>query len=329
MNARNAMGAALIVWTICSIAILLIGEMPMAQALQGIWEGAPGWNPLRDERLPRMIVVGCTGASLAVAGAVTQSLFRNPLATPSVLGLPFGGSFCVVCAFAMGWNVTYPFSIPIAAFCGCIATLFIVTLCSRRRGETEMMTLILNGIAVSMVIMTAQKTLLYMLRDQWSLIQAVTEWEAGSTADRTWNHVHMQLPLTIIGLWVAMRYRSELNILALGEEEAHHLGVEVRRVRWHLFFAAALLTGGAIAAVGLIAFFGLLMPHMFRSLLGPNNEKLLPVCAVGGAALLALMETVLRLTHTHLFTIGNVSALLGAVFFLLLLLGEEKRRWAW
>ncbi len=310
-----------------SAAILLCGDTPIVLACQGALarlRGEPGWSCLIDERLPRLIVVLLTGASLAVAGAVTQSLFRNPLASPSVLGIPFGGSFCVLIVFILGWHFSYPFSVPLAASIGSFATLAIVTAFSIREGRLELPTLILNGIAISTVILALQKAMLYLLRDQWALIQTLTEWEAGSTLDRTWQHVHMQLPLALIGIIGCLRYCEELNILALGEEEAASLGVDVEKVRTYLFLFVALLTGGALAAVGIIAFFGLLLPHLLRKMVGSDNRQLVPLSALGGATLLAGLEATLRLTGVHLFTIGNISSLLGGLFFLILLLGQRR-----
>ena len=312
-----------------SCLILFIGDTPWSV----VWEGVKGrvegevtgWNPLLDERLPRLIVILCSGASLAVAGAVTQSLFRNPLASPSVLGITSGGSLCVMIGFINGWHLSHPFALPLTAFVGCITTLLAVYTCSRYQGKIQMNNVILNGIAVSTVLSALQHVTLYILRDHWSLVQTLTEWEAGSTADRSWQHVHMQLPLTIIGLLGCWAYRQELNILALGEEEARNLGLNVEAVRWRLFLFVALLTGGALAAIGMIAFFGLLLPHMIRKLYGPNNKQLIPLCALGGSLLLAGMEVFLRATGTYVFTIGHVSAMLGGGFFLLILVGEQRR----
>lgn len=325
--------------TVSALILLLVtaacltlryGETPFEE----VWQGAKerfltekqGWNPLLDERLPRLIVILCTGASLAVSGAVMQALFQNPLASPSVLGVSCGGSLFVVLIFAFGWNIHYPFSVPIAAFTGCLSTLMLVYAISRLQGGMQMQMLILSGIAISSLILALQGAITYALRDQWQLIQTLTEWEAGSTTDRNWHHVHMQLPLTLIGLTGCWFYAKEIDILALGEEEAANLGVEVRTVRWRLFLCIALLTGGAIAAVGIIAFFGLVLPHLMRTLSGPNAKRLIPLCLLAGSAVLASMDITLRLLEIQAFSIGNVSAILGALFFVMLLFGTGKKR---
>ena len=132
-----------------------------------------------------------------------------------------------------------------------------------------------------------------------SSVQTLTEWEAGTTADRGWYHVHMQLPLTLVGLWGCCCYRREIDILALGDEEAHNLGVDVATVRWRLFLCVALLTGGALAAIGIIAFFGLVLPHLLRRLVGPSNRLLIPLSIIGGAFTLTALDLLLRLLSIH------------------------------
>ena len=312
-----------------SAAVLLWGDTPFLTLWQGALSRLRGesfaWNALLDERLPRLIVLICTGASLAVSGGVMQTLFRNPLATPSILGITFGGSFCVVFIFLAEWHLRHPYAVSLAAFLGCIVTLSLVYNLSRRY-TSHLSSLLLNGIAVTTVILAIQGALLYLWRDHWQFIQTVTEWAAGSTADRSWQHVHMQLPLTLVGIGGCWYYSREINILALGEEEALNLGVDVGTVRWRLFLAVALLTAGALAAVGVIAYFGMLLPHIVRKLHGPNAERLIPLCVLGGSAAFVGLELALRMSGAHVLSIGNVSAILGGIFFLVLLSRETREK---
>lgn len=308
---------------LCSIFTLTTGDTPWttvwSTALQRFQETNLSWNPLLDERIPRLIVIICTGASLAVSGAVIQALFHNPLASPNVLGISCGGGLLVVLVFILEWHVKYPFAIPTAAFIGCLGTLILVYSLSWSQGEVQLNSLILTGIAISSLLFAVQAAIMYAFRDQWILIQTLTEWEAGSTFDRSWKHVHMQLPLTIIGLYGCWHYHSEIDILALGEEEAKSLGVEVQRVRWRLFLCIALLTGGAISAVGMIAFFGLVLPHLIRYIQGPSNHHLIPLCILIGSIAFAAIDLLLRLLNIHAISIGNVSAIMGGLFFLILI----------
>jgi iron complex transport system permease protein len=317
------------VLAIVSLATLATG----ATAWEAVWphvlERVSGlstlWNPLLDERLPRLIVTLCTGASLAVAGAVTQALFCNPIASPSSLGMTTGGSLLAVGVLIFGWHIHFPFAVAIAAFLGCLLTLLFVYSLSKQEGQVQMYSLILTGIAVSTVLMAVQGAVIYAMRDQWQLIQAISEWEAGSTYDRTWQHVHLQLPLAAIGLFGCWYYSREINILALGEEEAANLGVDVAVVRWRLFLCVALLTGGALASMGIIAFFGLVLPHLMRRLVGTDHSRLIPLCMIGGATILASLDLMLRLLDIHAFSIGNISAVLGGSFFLVLLFQQVRR----
>lgn len=312
-----------------SLFTLINGETPWQEVWHSLVLRLQGestqWNPLMDERLPRLIVLVCTGASLAVSGAVMQSLFHNPLASPSVLGISSGGCLAVVLVFIWNLRFAYPYALPLAAFLGCFATLCLVYGLSYWQAGQHLTNLILTGIALSTLLIATQGLLLYALRDHWQLIQTITEWEAGSTIDRSWQHVHMQLPLTIVGLWGCWIYREELNLLALGEEEAKNLGIEVARIRWRLFLCISLLTGGALAAVGMIAFFGLVLPHIIRRLQGSNHLLLIPLCLVAGAAVLTLLDVVLRLFDLHDISIGNLSAILGGLFFLFLLFRPQRQ----
>ncbi len=298
-----------------------------------VWEGAlhrfsgssSEWNPLLDERIPRLIVLLCTGASLAATGAVMQALFQNPLAAPSVLGISSGGSLMVIPVFALGWHVSYPFSISIAAFCGCLITLLLVYSLARYHGPVQMHNLILTGIAISSLLLSLQGAILYSLRDQWQLIQLITEWEVGSTLDRSWRHVHVQLPLALAGLAVVFYYRKEINLLALGDEEAASLGVDAAKVRWRLFLCVAMMTAGVIAAVGMIMFYGLILPHVMRKLSGSDHIRLIPLCIGFGAVVLLFMDLGLRALDVRALALGNVSAIVGGLALVVLLMRSQKQ----
>jgi iron complex transport system permease protein len=315
---------------LCSLFTLLLGETPFSSVWMGVKERFLGlsleWNPLLDERLPRLFILLCTGASLAVSGAVTQSLFHNPLASPSVLGISSGGNLAAILVFIFNWHLSYHYTIPLMAVMGCFCTLCLVYLISRSQSGISIHHLILTGIAISTILTAIHSLLLYALREHWQLIQLISEWEAGSTIDRNWVHVHMQLPLTLVGLYGCWFYKRELNLLALGEEEAKILGVEVEVVRWRLFLCISLLMGGTLAAVGIIPFFGLIIPHLFRSLQGPNHDSLIPLCLIGGATVFTALDLFLRLSVIHILSIGNLSALLGGLFFLFLLFRSSKQQ---
>lgn len=308
----------------CALLTLTTGDTPFADVWNGALDRLLGtssqWNPLLDERLPRLIVILCTGASLAVSGAVMQALFHNPLASPSVLGITSGASLLAVVVFIFNWHQAHPYAIPIASFAGCMATLLLVYSLSRRQFHS----LVLTGIAIATLFLAIQEVIAYAFRDHWQLMQTLSEWKAGSTADRSWRHVHMQLPVTLVGLFGCWTYAKEIDILALGEEEAIALGVEVKKVRWRLFLSVSLLTGGALASVGNIAFFGLVLPHIIRSFVGPKGGPLIRYGILGGGVALIAMDLIIRSLKIHAFTVGNISAVLGGCFFLILLVQSRR-----
>lgn len=308
------------------------GDVPWNSVWEGVLERFQGtatrWNPLLDERIPRLIVLLFTGAALAVSGTVTQALFQNPLASPSVLGISSGGFLAVIPLFLTQWHTSLPFAVPLAAFIGCLGTLLIVYSLARRDGQIQMSTLILTGIAISTLLLAIQGAVLYAFRDNWQLIQMIAEWEAGSTSDRNWKHVHMLLPLALIGIFGCWTYRKELNLFSLGDEEALNLGVDVPKVRWRLFLSVALLTAGALAAIGIIPFYGLMIPHILRKINGADCIRLIPYSIIYGALILTCTDALLRMFDIHTLSIGNVSALLGGFFFLALLIGVRERQYA-
>lgn len=331
MNTKSTMRLSLFFifcLVVCSVTTLLMGEIPwneaLTAALNRLLGVSSGWSPLLDERLPRLIVLLCTGASLAVAGAVMQALFNNPLASPMVLGITSGGSLFVLLLFLLGWHLIFPFALPLAAILGCLFFLLIIYALSYHLNKNGMTTLILTGIALSTVTIAIQGAILYALRHNWELVQVFSEWEVGSSIDRNWQHVHLQLPLTLVGLAMVFQHRLEINILSLGEEEALNLGVDVERVRWRLFLATSLLVGGSLAAMGIIYFFGLVLPHILRGLQGSDNRSLIPLCALGGAVSLVFLDLLLRIFHLHIFSIGTISAIMGGFFFFTLLLRMQN-----
>lgn len=319
----------LILLVAASIGTIVMGQAEWSLVKQGaiarMYGHSTAWNPLLDERLPRLIVLICSGAALTLSGIVTQSLFQNPLASPMSLGLTAGSSLCVLPLFLFGYHLTFPMLIPIAAFLGALGTLLLVYTLAQEKGRVQLSTLLLTGMALSTVLSAIEGTVFYAFREEWSLIQLLTEWAAGSTLDRTWQHVHLQLPLTFVGLLGCWSERHALNLLAAGEEEAFYLGVDVEQVRWRLFLSISLLVGGAMAAVGMIGFFSLVLPHLVRWWIGSAHQLLLPASILLGATTLTTLDLALRTLPFQAFSIGTLSSLLGGVFFLFLLTEQRER----
>ena len=299
-------------------------EAVFEQAYQRVFFDGQGWNPLLDERLPRLIILLSTGASLAVSGYVLQSLFQNPLASPSILGISCGGSLAAIFSFIFGFHLTHPYIVSLAAFGGSLFTLVLIYGLSKTKGGVHPTTLILSGVAISSLFLALQNILLYQMREQWDLMQTIAEWQSGSTALFTWKHVHMQLPVCLVGFFGCWHYRKEIDLLALGDEEAEHMGVDIATVRFRLFLCVALLTGGALATVGVIAFFGLVLPNLLRRISSPLATVLLPRSIIFGGLLFAWLDLSLRLFNIEALSLGNVSAVLGGIFFGGLLYESER-----
>lgn len=285
-----------------------------------------GWNPLVHERIPRLIVLIASGVSLVTSGIVIQALFQNPLASPSLLGMNVGGALMATLIFLLDLRFSHPYLLPMAAIVGSLAAVCLVYTIAWAHGGARLAPLILTGLALSTLLISVHSFVLYSIREQWQYTLAITEWMAGSTFNRGWHHVHMQLPLTLVGCVVCWNYREELNLLSLGEDEAMHLGVDVARVRWRLFLAVSLLVGGTLAALGVLPFFELLLPHILRKVCGADHRALLPVGALGGATSLVVLDVLLRTFHITSTSLGHLSALLGGTFFLFLLFQQKHPR---
>jgi iron complex transport system permease protein len=274
-------------------------------------------------RIPRVLLATMVGAALAISGAVLQGIFRNPLADPSIIGVSSGAAFGAVTVIVAGATPFGLMTTPLAAFAGGIITTLVIWSLSRRNGRVDTVTLILVGIAINSMIGAAMGMLNYMADDQQ--LRSVVFWSMGSLGGATWRSNLAILPLLALGFVVLPRKARDLNLLVLGEREARHLGVDVDRTRFLLILVVALTTAAAVAFAGVIGFVGLIVPHLVRLVAGPDHRVLLPASALAGASLLVLTDLLARTIFSPAeLPIGIVTAMLGAPFFLFLLL---KTRW--
>lgn len=270
-------------------------------------------------RLPAVLAAAVVGGGLAVAGAVMQALLKNPLADPYIVGASAGAGLGATLAqeFLPFMNLMAP-----GAFVGALAAVFISFLISRGRGTNRMLTLILAGYAVG-VILSAVTTFLMILHQQ--SLTTIFAWEVGGINGVGWHQVLISAGLMILALMVVWPLAPDMNALLLGEEQAHHLGVPVRRVQWILLAAASLLTAAAVYISGLIGFVGLVIPHIVRRLNGPNHRQLLPLAFLVGAAFLALANILAQsIPVVGAIPVGLVTAFLGGPYFLYLLVRQNR-----
>lgn len=283
-------------------------------SLAGDHEGARRsivWNL----RLPRVLIAALVGMNLAIAGTLLQSVTRNPLADPHLLGLSAGGALLAVLLLKIDPAASAG-RIPPVAFAGSLAGAAVVYLLAWRGGVSPNR-LLLAGVAVG-AIFSALAT--GILLTSTLTAQALMSWLAGGFYARTWPHFDVLWPYWAAGSAVAMLLARQLDVLALGDEPASVLGIRVQRVRLLLTALAALLTGSAVAVAGLIGFVGLVIPHLARMLVGAGHRYLLPMAAILGAALLVGSDIIARMIAApRELPVGIVTAVLGAPVFIYLL----------
>lgn len=276
-------------------------------------------------RMPRTLLGLAVGAVLALCGVAMQGLFRNPLADPGLIGVSggaaLGAAVAIVGGAALGGlpELFAPYLLSLCAFLGGLVVTALVYRLGRRNGQTSVTTMLLAGIALNALAFACIGLFTYLADD--ATLRTLTFWNLGSLNGASYARLWPLLLVTLgVALWLPRRAQA-LNALLLGESEARHLGVAVERLKGELVFCTALGVGAAVAAAGMIGFIGLVVPHLVRLLVGPDHRVLLPASALAGASLLLLADLFARLILSPAeLPIGIVTALIGAPFFLYLLL---------
>jgi len=275
-------------------------------------------------RLPRSLLGLCVGIVLALSGVAMQGLFRNPLADPGLVGVAGGAALGAAIAIVGGSMVgglpptLAPYLLSICAFSGGLIVTAVVYRFGRRDGQTNVATMLLAGVALTAMSGAGVGLFTYLADD--ATLRSLTFWNLGSLNGASYPRLWPLLLVTVgVAVWLPRR-ASALNALLLGESEARHLGFNVERIKLELVLCTALGVGAAVAAAGLIGFIGLVVPHLMRLLVGPDHRVLLPASLLAGASLLLLADLVARLVLAPAeLPIGIVTALIGAPFFLYLL----------
>lgn len=268
-----------------------------------------------DVRLPRILSAALVGGGLALAGAVFQAILLNPLADPYTLGISSGAAFGASLAFVLsmfGLGVPVTVAVPLFAFIGSIATLAAVF--SLSAGDTRLSsnTLILAGVIVAAILSAGIGFIKYLADEE---VNTIIFWLMGSFVGRTWHDVLTLLVVLSPCLLLCCYYARDLNIMALGTATADTLGVDTAAVRRRLLVGASIITAVCVAVAGVIGFIGLIVPHMLRMLLGPDNRILLPASFFAGAVLLLFADTLTRAVLPHEIPIGVLTALIGGPCF--------------
>ncbi|MDR6225914.1 FecCD family ABC transporter permease [Desmospora profundinema] len=271
---------------------------------------------IREIRLPRVLLAALVGAALAAAGTVFQGLLKNPLADPYILGVSSGAAVGAAVAIFTGWGMAWlgRWTVPLWAFAlGAVALVCVLALA--RVGSTmRRETLILSGVVVQAFFGAILTYVIATVSAQE--MQRIQFWLMGSVALRDWSHAMVIVPFLAGGLLLSWLLSRSLNLFALGERSAAHVGVSVERVRLTLLVTATLMTAAAVSVAGTIGFVGLVIPHLMRMFTGPDHRVLLPVASLAGAVFLVWADTFARsVMDPRELPIGVVTALIGAPFF--------------
>ncbi|MCH9687176.1 MAG: iron ABC transporter permease [Deltaproteobacteria bacterium] len=270
-----------------------------------------------DLRLPRTLLAAVLGGALGLAGAITQGLFRNPMAEPGVLGVSAGAAAFAVVGFSLGLDERSVFAVPVLAAAGAATVLVVLLTLARDHSDTT--TLLLSGIALGAMAGAVTTLLLAIDTERWDLGIKVVRWLMGSFEGRSWGHLQSAMVPLAAGTGLALWLRLDLDALQLGRDTAQSLGVDLVRTQRLALLAVALLVGAATAMAGVIGFVGLVIPHVARMLGGPGHARLLPLSALGGAIALLTIDVLARSIHSVVIPPGALTSLAGAPFFLWLL----------
>lgn len=304
-------------------AFLVLGLLLLVVLALGVSFGAVSLSdPAAREilihlRLPRVLLAAAIGATLAVAGVTFQTLLRNPLADPFILGVSGGAAAGAAVATALRWT-RVPGVVPLVAFLGALGATAAVFLLARRRDHTDPTRLLLSGLVLN-AFFSAVILISFSLSRESDLTAAL-RWMMGSLFGATWTQVAVvSIPL-VVAMAILAFIANDLRLLAFGEEDAKSRGVDVERVKLIGFGVASIITGAAVAVSGIIGFVGLLVPHLIRLVWRRDFRFLLPLCAIGGAILVVGADVLSRtLVTTAELPIGAFTAILGVPFFLSLL----------
>ncbi len=279
---------------------------------------------LFNVRLPRILAAILIGGALALCGAVFQAVLLNPLADPYTLGISTGAAFgasLVIVLQIFGLALPTAVSVPLFAFLGGMATLAVVLYLAADDNRLSSTTLILAGVIVSAILSAAIGFFKFLADEQVGII---IFWLMGSLAGATWPNIGLLAPVALFGTLVLLFHSRDLNIMATGDRAATSLGVQTVRLRTVLLATGTLLTSLAVSVSGIIGFVGLIVPHLLRHLVGPDNRRLIPLSFLTGGLLLLIADTITRAALPAEVPIGVLTALLGGPFFCILFKRRQR-----
>ncbi|CAN1547664.1 FepD ABC-type Fe3+-siderophore transport system, permease component [Rhabdaerophilaceae bacterium] len=285
--------------------------------------GQPHGVIVREIRLPRAILALALGGILGLSGAAMQGLLRNPLSAPSLFGAPQAAAFAAVSTISLGLNDTLSWGLPLAAISGAFASVFLLIMIAGR--NASLLLLILSGLAVSSLAGAGTALAMNLAPNPFAALE-IAFWLLGSLEDRSMRHVMLALPFIAIASAMLFAQRGAFRALALGEEAAASLGVNVEALRFTVVLGVALGVGASVAVAGTIAFIGLVAPHLMRPLVHHDPARLLLPAALTGSALLISADIAVRvIPSTTDIKVGVLTSIIGVPFFLYLILRQRNR----
>lgn len=306
-------------WVILLLAVMLVVAMffcldvgVMRFGWKDLWQSQLVWNL----RLPRIVLSVIVGAALSVCGAAYQSIFRNPLTDPYVLGISSGASLGAAVAILLGLQA-YLWGIGVCALVTALFTVWLIYRIASIGNRMHTTTLLLTGVCLTFLITAIISFLMVLHQDK---MDSIIFWTMGSFASASWLDVALVAPVTAVGIFVVLYYAKDLNLLLAGSETAKSLGVEVEKVKRRLLFFTTLMVAFVVSCCGVIGFVGLVVPHCMRLLAGPDNRKVVPYSIFAGGLFMLLCDTLSRtLLQPAELPVGSFTALVGAPLFIYLL----------
>lgn len=339
MVAYGGIGITLLLLSI--VGCLAVGSvhMPMVEMIQILLHHIPGLDqmivPTWDDasahimmkvRFPRVLLALLVGAALGVAGTAFQGVLRNCLADPYTLGVSSGASVGAACLIYFDLQYAWygEWTTPIISFAAGVVTLIIVMKLASEQGTIVIETLILAGVVMQAFLSSIVSFLVVMMNQT---INEILFWVMGSLSLRGWSYPTVLAPYLAVGILILILAASSLNLLALGERQAFHLGLHVERTKWVVLLTATMITAAAVSVSGVIGFVGLVVPHLFRLFVGSDYRYLIPLSAIGGAIYVMWADTIARtvLAPTEI-PLGVVTAFLGAPFLGYLLMHNKRTK---
>ncbi len=308
----------------------VIGVLLRGLGIDTAWAPAAGTadGVILNIRLPRIVLGLLVGAALAVSGVLMQAIFGNPLADAAVVGVSSGAAFGAAASLTFGLTVFGMWTTPGFAFLGGLVAVVAVYLISRSGGRTEVVTLLLTGIAINAIAGAGLAFMTFL--GTTATREQIVFWQLGSLNGALWQNIVLVLPLVAVGAVVAFAVSRRLDLFALGERTARHLGVRVELLRIVVIVTVALLVCAAVAFAGIIGFVGLVVPHLMRMAIGPAHLPLMVTSVLGGALLIAVADLVARTAVPMAdLPIGMLTSLVGGPFFLWLLVRTRRRSGGW